>query len=195
MSQIPNLNFYPLTPERWVDLEKLFGEKGACGGCWCMYWRLKRSEFKQGKGSKNKEALKRLVASGEIPGVLAFANGEPVGWCSVAPRESFPTLERSRVLERVDDMPVWSVVCLFVAKPFRRKGVSSELLRAAVDHVRKLGGKIVEGYPVEPKTMLPDPFVYTGLVTAFRKAGFTEVLRRSKTRPIMRFSIEQEKRV
>ena len=138
-------------------------------------------------------ALKRIVDSGEIPGILAYANGEPIGWCSVAPRESYPTLERSRVLRKVDDKPVWSIVCFFVAKQFRHKGVTVALLKAAIEHVKKRGGKIIEGYPVEPKKgYTPDPFAYTGLVSAFRKAGFVEVLRRSETRPIMRYVIEEK---
>lgn len=184
---VSGLEFRPLTPERWADLEKLFGKHGACGGCWCMWWRLTRSRFLQCKGEGNRRALKAIVDSGEIPGILAFSVAQPAGWCAVAPRQCYPTLERSRVLKRVDDEPVWSVVCFFTAKPFRGKGVSVELLKAAVDFVRGRGGKIVEGYPVEPKKRrMPDPFVYTGLVSAFRKAGFVEVLRRSETRPIMR---------
>jgi len=156
-----------------------------------MWWRLTRSQFLQRKGEGNRRALKAIVDSGETPGILAFLDGQPAGWCAVAPRECYPALERSRVLKRVDHKPVWSVVCFFTAKAFRRKGVSVELLKAAVDYVKGRGGKIVEGYPAEPKKdRMPDPFVYTGLVSAFRKAGFVEVLRRSETRPIMRCTIE-----
>ena len=188
-----NLEFHLLTPERWVDLEKLFGKHGASGGCWCMWWRLNRSEFLKQRGEENKMALKRIVDSGEIPGILAYANGEPIAWCSVAPRESYSTLERSRVLRKVDDKPVWSIVCFFVAKQFRHKGVTVALLKAAIEHVKKRGGKILEGYPVEPKKgYTPDPFAYTGLASAFRKAGFVEVLHRSETRPIMRYVIGEK---
>ncbi len=188
-----DLEFHPLTPERWADLEKLFGKHGASGGCWCMWWRLSRSEFLKQRGEENKMALKRIVNSDEILGILAYTNGEPIGWCSVAPRESYPTLERSRVFKRIDDKPVWSIVCFFVAKQFRHKGVTVALLKAAIEHVKKRGGKIIEGYPVEPKKgHTPDPFAYTGLASAFRKAGFEEVLRRSETRPIMRYIIGQK---
>lgn len=183
--------FYPLTPERWTDFEALFGERGACGGCWCMWWRLKHSEFEKQKGEANKRAMKQIVNSGEIPGILAYADGgAPVGWCSVAPRQMFPRLERSRTLKRIDQQPVWSVVCFFVAKPFRRRGLSVALLRAAVDYVRQQGGAIVEGYPVAPKNgATPDAFAWTGLASAFRKAGFREVHRGSPTRPIFRYFI------
>ncbi len=187
-AEISGLEFHPLTAERWVDLEKLFGQHGASGGCWCMWWRLTRSEFMRQRGEMNKKALKSIVDSGKVPGILAYVKGEPIGWCAVAPRETFPKLERSRILKRVDDKRVWSVVCFFVAKAFRRKGISVELLKAAVDYVGRQGGKIVEGYPVEPKKeWTPDPFAYTGLASAFRKVGFVEVIRRSETRPIMRY--------
>lgn len=179
--------FHPVTSARWPDMEKLFGARGACGGCWCMWWRLPRQEFVQGKGEGNKRAIRRLVAAGGTPGILAYSGGEPVGWCSVAPRESFPVLDRSRILKRVDDQPVWSVVCFFVAKKHRRQGLAVKLLEAAAAYAEERGARIVEGYPVEPKKGdMPDVFVYTGLASAFRKAGFVEVARRSETRPVMR---------
>lgn len=155
-----------------------------------MWWRVTRSQFAKQKGAGNRRALKKLVESGEVPGLLAYADGEPIGWCSVAPRETYPVLERSRTLKRVDDAPVWSVACFFVAKPYRRKGVTVELLRAAVEYARKHSARHIEGYPVEPmKDAMPDVFAWTGLASAFRKAGFVEVLRRSKGRPIMRHDV------
>lgn len=182
------LEFRALTPDRWKDLERLFGERGACGGCWCMWWKMKRSEFKQHKGQANKKAFKKLVASGEVPGIIAYSKAEPVGWCALAPREKYPLLESSRTLGRVDDQPVWSVVCFFVARPFRGQGLTKRLLEAAVQYAHKQGAKIVEGYPVDPKKKpMPAAFAYTGLESAFRAVGFEEVLRRSETRPIMRY--------
>ncbi len=184
----PTLSFEALTSERWPALEALFGERGACAGCWCMFWRLTRSEFEQRQGQENRQAFKKVVDSGEAPGLLAYANNEPIGWCAMAPRETYPRLDRSRVLKRVDDEPVWSLVCFFVAKPYRRRGVTVELLKAAVKYAQQRGAKIIEGYPVEPRQgRMPDVFVYTGLSSAFRQAGFVEVLRRSETRPIMRY--------
>jgi GNAT superfamily N-acetyltransferase len=181
------LEFRPLTKARWADLEKLFGERGACGGCWCMWWRLKRSDFMQQRGEQNRKALKRIVDSGEVPGILAYAGDQPIGWCSVSPREAYPALERSRVLKRIDDSPVWSVVCFFVDRRHRRKGLTLKLLEAAVEYAVKQGSSIVEGYPVETGTRrMADAFVYTGLASVFRKAEFVEVLRRSESRPIMR---------
>jgi len=185
------LTICPLTPDRWTDLETLFGARGAYGGCWCMWWRLKRSEFDQQRGEGNRLALKSIVESGEVPGLLAFIEHQPVGWCSVAPREAFSALDRSRVLARVDEQPVWSIVCFYISKPYRRQGMTVKLLQAAIEYARQQGAHILEGYPNEPKKgSQPDPFVYTGLVSAFRKAGFTEVLRRSETRPIMRYNLD-----
>jgi len=189
-ASLPALEFYPLTSERWHDLEALFGEHGAYGGCWCMWWRLTRLQFEKQEGERNKKALKAIVDSGQIPGLLAYANGEPIAWCSVGPRETYPVLERSRMLRRIDDEPVWSIVCFFVAKPFRHQGLMVQLLRAAVDYARERGAKIVEGYPVEPKgTRLSGSEGFMGVVSAFRKAGFVDVLRRSENRPIMRYFI------
>ncbi len=184
--------YRPVTPSRWPHLEKLFGERGACGGCWCMVWRLPRQRWLAGRGAGNRRALKRLIASGRKPGVLAYLGREPIGWCAVAPRADYPALGRSRVLSPIDDEPVWSVSCLFVARPYRRQGVSIALLKAAVELAAKQGARVVEGYPVEPAmTRMPDAFAWTGIPSAFAQAGFREVVRRSKTRPIVRFDIER----
>lgn len=184
------LQFHPLTPDRWADLETLFGPRGAVGGCWCMWWRIKRLEFASQKGESNRLALQRILEAGDEPGILAYAAGQPVGWCALAPRESYPALDRSRTLRRLDEQPVWSITCFFVARPFRRKGLSVALLKAAIEHARARGATIVEGYPVEPKKgSMPDIFASTGLSSAFRQAGFVEVARRSETRPIMRFEV------
>jgi GNAT superfamily N-acetyltransferase len=155
-----------------------------------MWWRLKRSRFELQKGEGNRRAMKAIVNSGEVPGILAYDRGRPVGWCSVAPRERFPVLDRSWILKRVDETPVWSVVCFFVEKESRNRGLSLELLRAAIRYVKKEGGKVLEGYPVEPKKdKVPDAFIWHGTASTFKKAGFSEVARRSETRPIMRLYI------
>ena len=183
--------FFPVTKERWKDFEKLFGEKGACAGCWCMYWRLKQSVLDAQKGNGNKRAMKKIIGSGKIPGILAYSEGEPIGWCSVAPREDFSRLDNSRILKPVDEKSVWSVVCFFIHKDHRKRGLSIALLNAAKKFVKSSGGKILEGYPIEPKKdKMPDAFAWTGISAAFQSAGFKEVARRSETRPIMRFYLK-----
>jgi GNAT superfamily N-acetyltransferase len=156
---------------------------------------MKRAEFKARKGDKNKKAFRKIVASGEVPGIIAYSDGEPVGWCALAPRAKYPLLQTSRVMAPVDSEPVWSVTCFFVARPFRGKGITIKLLKAAVAYAQKQGARIIEGYPVDPKKgRMADAFVYTGLAPAFRSAGFVEVLRRSETRPIMRYTVNSKRR-
>ncbi len=182
----------PVTAERWTDLEKLFSPRGACAGCWCMYWRLPRHEYEALRGEGTHLAMRGIVESGQIPGLLAYAGEEPIGWCAIAPRECYPVLGRSRILKPVDDQAVWAGVCCFVTRRWRRQGVTVHLLRAAVEFAHQRGARIVEGYPVEPQRIATDDAVYTGLASTFRKAGFVEVARRSDTRPIMRFLISDQ---
>jgi GNAT superfamily N-acetyltransferase len=181
------LELHLLSPERWDDFERLFGARGACGGCWCMWWRLKAEEFAAGKGEGNRRAMRALVEAGREPGLLAFHAGEPVGWCAVAPRPEYARLGRSRTLKPVDERPVWSVVCFFVARAWRGQGVSRRLLEAAVDHVRERGGETVEAYAVVPRVeRMPDVFAYQGPLELYRAAGFLEVARPSATRAVVR---------
>jgi GNAT superfamily N-acetyltransferase len=183
------ITFKPLTPARWQDFETLFGDNGACGGCWCMAWRLQNKAFQQNKGAGNKRAIKKVIEKGKPPGIVAYSGREPIGWISIAPRTEFVRLEGSKVLAPIDDQPVWSVSCFFVRKDFRQQGLTVELLNAAADFARKKGAKIVEGYPYDLNQKMAPPFVWTGLAAAFQKAGFKEAARRSKTRPIMRRSL------
>jgi GNAT superfamily N-acetyltransferase len=154
-----------------------------------MYWRLSHAEFNRRKGAGNKRALARLVQTGAEPGVLAYARDRVAGWCAVAPRADYPRLARSRVARPIDSRPVWSITCFFVAPASRRSGVMTALIEAAVRHARAAGAQMVEAYPVDPDGPYPDTFAYTGLTTAFRRAGFEEVARRSPSRPIMRRTV------
>ncbi len=186
-------SFQPLTLDRWPDFERLFGEHGAVGGCWCMWWRLKGSEFERQKGDANRRAMNAIVESGEVPGILAYQLGFPVGWCSVAPRERFGRLNRSPILKPVDERPVWSVGCFFIDRAYRGGGLSGALLRAAIEYVKGRGGRLLEGYPIAPRKggELPDSSFFTGHLSTFRAAGFMEVARRSETRPIVRRDLTQ----
>jgi GNAT superfamily N-acetyltransferase len=181
------LKYHPLTPDRWDDFEALFGPRGACGGCWCMYWRLPRKDFEAGKSGGNRIALRTIVQGGREPGLLAYDGGRAVGWCSVAPRAEFDYLARSRVLRPIDDTPAWSVSCLFVAKEFRGRGVAVGLLKAAAGFVKAHGGRVIEGYPVVPrKRPMPAVLAWTGTPAAFERAGFAPAAVSPTGRPIMR---------
>jgi GNAT superfamily N-acetyltransferase len=154
-----------------------------------MFWKLRGKAFDENTGEPARQMQKSVVESGTVPGLLAFDGDDPIGWVAVEPRAAYLKLAHSRILKPLDDADVWSVTCFFVAKQVRRQGLTVELLRAAVEHVREQGGRIVEGYPVDAEKDMPAPFIYTGTAAAFQKAGFVEVARRSETRPIMRYSI------
>jgi GNAT superfamily N-acetyltransferase len=183
----PKLAFAPLTPERWPDFESLFGANGACGGCWCMLNRVPRARFEAHKGAGNRRALRALVDSGRVPGILAYAGGEAVAWCSLEPRERFPGLARSRVARAPDERPAWCITCLFVRRDWRGRGISVALLEAAARHARASGAQCLDGFPVIPKTgAMPAAFAWTGIASAYESAGFREVARPAPSRPTMR---------
>ena len=149
-----------------------------------MWWRISRDEFDRQKGDGNRRAMKAIVTSGVVPGILAYENSVPVGWCSVAPREQYASLNRSPVLKRIDDRPVWSIVCFFVGKEHRGKGIMRQLIQAAVDYAASKGAGIVEAYPAEPRDRkkLGAETVFMGLPGLFRSLGFEVAARPSRTR-------------
>ena len=191
MSEKIDLSFHPLTPECFADFEQLFGSRGACGGCWCMFWKLRGRAFDENTGEPARQMQKSIVESGIIPGLLAYADDQPVAWIAVEPRGAYSRLAHSRVLKPVDGKEVWSVTCFFVDRKLRKQGVTIGLLKAAIEYVRSKGGRIVEGYPTEALEKMPDVFMYTGTMSAFQKAGFKEVARQSPTRPIVRKNIHK----
>jgi GNAT superfamily N-acetyltransferase len=187
-----NLSFHTLTIDRWKDFESLFGDKGACAGCWCMYWFMGKKEYDEKRSDgRTKKEMRKLVKNNIKPGIIAYDNIRPVGWVAIQPREKYSRLANSKILQPIDDKPVWSIVCFFVHKDYRKKGISIELIKNACDFAASKGGTIVEAYPTETKTKNSAPvFIYTGTASAFKKAGFKEVARRSETRPIMRWKIK-----
>jgi GNAT superfamily N-acetyltransferase len=185
-----DLEIHPLTLERWAELEALFGPHGAFGGCWCMWFRQTNKEWEATSGSQRKTAMQAIVETGAVPGLVAYDGGKPVGWMSLGPRSDFHRLDKSRAAKPVDQEPVWSVVCFYVARSHRRMGVTVALLEAGIEFARQRGAKILEGYPVDPETEKPDEWVYHGLVATFKVAGFVEVARHLKNRPIMRYFLE-----
>jgi len=184
------LECFPLTMERWADFERLFGPRGACAGCWCMWWRQSTAQFNRDKGEPNRDAMRALVAANRVPGLLGYVEGEAAGWCSLAPRGEFPRLARSRLLQPLDDTPVWSLVCLFVARPYRRRGLSVQLIRAAMEYAAAQGASVLEAYPVLPASnKAPDIFLYPGTPAAYERAGFSRAATPSPRRMIVRASL------
>jgi len=187
------LIFEPLTKSNWNKFISLFGEKGACGNCWCMYYRLSQSRFREGKTENgNKEAMKKIVWDNKPSGILGFYEGQAIAWCAFAPREDFMRLEKSRVHKRIDSKKVWSIPCFFIDKNVRRNGVSVELLKGVIKYAETHGIEIIEAYPTIPtQEKLPDSFVWIGLYKSFERAGFEIVDRTSKNRPMVRYYIDK----
>lgn len=189
MSDAVPITFRAVTPSRWPDLERLFGANGACGGCWCMFWKQTAAEYRDGKGAANRRALRRLVRRGARPGILAYAGPEPVAWVALEPRARYPRLAASRTLAPVDGQPVWSAPCFFVARRWRGRGLVAELLRAAAAEAARRGARVLEGYPVDTNRPLAGPWLYPGPFSTFARLGFREVARRSRTRPVVRLAL------
>jgi GNAT superfamily N-acetyltransferase len=181
----------PLTVETWKDFEILFGENGACDGCWCMFWRVKRSEFDKGKGEGNRMRMRDKVRAGEVLGLILYVDDAPAGWCSIAKRSGFAGLADSRILAPVDGKDVWSASCFFVGRAYRGRGITEKLLAGAVEHVKRNGGGVIEGYPVDTEKKIPAAAGWHGLAHTFLKAGFKEVARRSEKRPIVRKAVKR----
>lgn len=183
------LTIKPLTVENWDDFVELFGKNGACGGCWCMSFRLKRADFLKLKGEGNKRAMRTLVEK-QFTGLIAYDNNKAVGWCSLSPREEFIRIENSRLLKLVDKKPAWSIPCFFIRKNYRRQGVSEALLKAVIDYAIKNNIKTLEAYPIVPyQDKMPDVFAWTGLLSTFEKVGFKIAAQSSKSKFIVRYEL------
>lgn len=192
MSAGAKLTFKPLTPDRWDDLEKLFGpERGANSGCWCMFWRIKRPEWeKLGKDGRKKQ-FSAVVRTGEVPGIITYAGQEPAGWCAIAPRAATPRLNSSRVAAPTDPVTPkdWAITCFYIAPGHRRSGMMGALVDAAVKHAKKNGARRIDACPIDPKRNLIWGEGFVGIASVFREAGFAEIDRRSETRILMRMDL------
>jgi GNAT superfamily N-acetyltransferase len=181
------LTVRPLTPDLWPALEELFGKHGACNGCWCMYGRIGNAYRKRPR-EKNRTAFRAIVRRGPPPGLLAFKGDVPVGWCQVTPREAVPWLDRTWRLKRVDDVPVWSLSCFYVRKGYRRQGIASALIAAAVRVAKRANAPALEAYPFD--AAVSPSASSTGYVSTFARAGFKTVVCRAPARPIMRYDLK-----
>jgi GNAT superfamily N-acetyltransferase len=174
---------HPVTKERWPDLVELF-DRPIVRTCFCMFYR--KSGTGTGVGPENRNAMKALVNQATVPGLIGYENGVPVAWVSLGPREDYAKLRRSPVMKPVDDRPVWSIVCFFVDRGARGRGLSERMLRAAVDYARSCGARLVEAYPVDKEERSHPDSMFFGAKSMYDRAGFREVARRRSTRPVVR---------
>jgi GNAT superfamily N-acetyltransferase len=180
------LRIRQLTPDLWPVLEDLFGERGACNGCWCMYWRIGAAYRKQ-TPEKNKQAFREIVKHGPPPGLIAFDGDLPVGWCQLTPRDALPHLDRVWRLRRIDRVPVWSISCLYVRKGYRRRGITFALITAAIKAAKAAGAPALEAYPLDAK--LTPSASGTGYLSTYMRADFQTVARHTPPRPIVRHNL------
>ena len=199
-----DVDIQPLTPDRLPDLAKLFGEGGDPKWCWCSFYRVRNVDFRSATPAGNRAVLEsavtQLAPEGRAPGLVAYRDGEAVGWVSLGPRDDYERLQHSRILAPVDDRPVWSIVCFVVARAARGQGVGHALLEAAVDYAREHGATLLEGYPVDTAgERILSANAYKGTVAMFERAGFKVAERRqankaSTPRPIVRRAVRSRRK-
>ena len=183
--------FYPLSPERWDDFETFFSQSGHQSHCWCMAWRLRGGDYSKLDDDGRKNAMHELVNTGIPTGILMYQGEKVIGWRSVAPKETYVRLVRSKTMTSIDGQPVWAVVCFVLDPSVRGQHLGAKLLKAAAEHAFTQGAKLVEGYPVEPVIgkggeAKKNPRAYMGTMSMFLDAGFQEVGRTPNGRPILR---------
>jgi GNAT superfamily N-acetyltransferase len=174
----------PATLDRFDDVVAVLPTGGGEGGfgCTCQYFRMSSGDYNRSTGAGRLEALRSQLAATPAPGVLAYSDGDPVGWCGFAPRSDYERLVRSRTIPVVDDIPVWSVVCFVVRAGHRRRGVTAALLAGAIDYARANGCPALEAYPIDPgDDRVSTAFLYVGRVSTFEAAGFRKVVKTDAT--------------
>ncbi len=189
LNQNNHLSFQALNSANFKDFEYLFREKGACEGCWCMQCRLPTDEFEASKGEGNRLAMKALVESGRIPGIIVYNDNEPVGWCSLGNREDFPRLPKSHEVKIIDEQ-TWIISCLFIRKDWRRRGIKRTLLKHLITYCQTKGAKVLESHQCNSSfSKYPDNFAWTGIEKAYEAVGFVKVDEPLDKRPIMRYHL------
>jgi GNAT superfamily N-acetyltransferase len=194
----PELEIVPLTPARLPDLAALFGQGGDPRDCWCAFyrtrerWPAKLEDRIRRNRAVLEDAVRTLGAEDRAPGLVAYRGDEAVGWVSLGPRTDYERLEHSTVLARIDDKPVWSIVCFVVGRKSRGQGVANAMLDAAIAYARDHGANLLEAYPADTHgKRIPAADAYRGTLSMFERAGFDVAARRqanatSPVRPIVR---------
>ena len=192
----------PIDEVPWADAETVFGTRGDPARCWCQFYKVTNSEWGQLGGTGCAAQLSAQVRAAQrhdgapTPGLVAYLDDEPVGWVAVEPRTKYPTAMRGRVVtggstETPDDESVWAIVCFVVRVGYRRRGVAGTLISAAVEHARRLGARVLEGYPVDvlERGKVSAAALYHGTVTLFEGAGFGVTARPLPGRALMRLTL------
>ena len=149
-----------------------------------MYWRI-GGHYRKRSPEANKAAFIELVKNGPPPGLLAYDGELAVGWCQLTPRDALPWMDRTWRFRRVDGLPVWSLSCFYVRNDYRRRKVSTALLKAALEAAEDAGAPALEAYPLDPRLTRSDS--HTGYLSTFKRAGFKIVSRSVPSRPVMRY--------
>jgi ribosomal protein S18 acetylase RimI-like enzyme len=171
----------PLTGETWDALALLFREGGDPRWCYCQHWRLRSKDMAAAKVPQLRERLRTQAASDQPPGLVAFEGERAVGWVSLGPRTDFERIVLSRVIPKIDDRPVWSIVCFAVSSSARGQGAARALLDAAIEHARERGATVLEAYPirVDGDEPVQAEAAFTGTLPMFERAGFKVVADRA----------------
>lgn len=172
-----NLEIHPVNQERWLDFEMLFESKGSPHNCWCTAWINVEKKGKKADKAEKKASIKKRVDDGVPIGLLAYSDNEPIAWCSIAPRETYRSLNGCEIKENV-----WAVVCFFIKREFRNKGLTNILLDKAIEHAKENGAKYVEAYPVDPDS---PSYRFMGFRPTFEKADFKFIKKAGTRRNVM----------
>jgi GNAT superfamily N-acetyltransferase len=204
----------PLTAARWPDMLELAGQRGMFAGCWCMWFRRRNRDWWAAGNQGNREAFQGIVDAERVPGLLAYKDGDPVGWVSLAPRDEYERIsgDREAAVHGGAKQSVWAIVCFYIDRGSRGQGVATALLDAAIDYARREGATLLEAYPVEPDGRIDSGSAFTGLRSMFARAGFRETgrfdrwaaapkasdpqpppVRRLPGRPVMRLELRRSR--
>jgi len=183
-------DYKPFTSETWSDFEQVMGPcQGGDGGCWCTWWRLPRGEWQRlGRGGR-KQYFKQVVEMGKPAGVIALKNGEPYGWCAIAPAQDYPVIARSPVVKPTLLEGDWYLSCFFVKAGYRRNNAMRNLLQYAIDFGRHHGAGAIEACPRDQVAGSGASDIFVGKTTVFLACGFQEVHRLRHDRPLLRLDL------
>jgi GNAT superfamily N-acetyltransferase len=163
---------HPVTPDRFEDFAEVINPNRRDTHCWCLAHRLRAKDIDELGGGSREQAMRRLCERENPPGVVTYRDGEPVGWCSISPRSEIPRLAASKLIRPVDEVPVWSIICVVVRSGHRKQGVTVRLIEGAVQYAASRGAPAVEAYPVDPEGRMDLTMAFVGTRSMFEKAGF-----------------------